>query len=417
MEENVNKKKIAFLHFAYPPNIGGVESFIKEQSEIFFSLGYDVLILTGSGKNNNKSIRLVEITQLQSLYNTDPQLLEEILSKGINNDGFKKLSNEIEAKINEFLFDREIIIVHNMLSLIFNVPFIFAFKEYIKKHPGKKVISWVHDHKYIGFDRIRINDFSLHKDVSTLITEKIAGVTYVTISETLKRLLTKVTNLEYSEITVISNGINIKEFLEIDDDIWRLVEEKSLRNKFPIILSPVNIIDRKNIEYSLDIIYNLKKLYPNLIYIVTGMVSHYKEREKYYQSLLKKIKELELENNVLFLSQHIKRSMHKSEIHDFYSLCDMIFYFSKSENFGLPLLEATLAKTPILLSNLDVFKEIGNENFSYVDTEKTSAKEAAKNIVDLLENNKIILMNRIVKDNYDLTDIVKKNLIPLINKK
>ena len=146
------------------------------------------------------------------------------------------------------------------------------------------------------------------------------------------------------------------------------------------------------------------------------MVSHYKEREKYYKLLLKKIEKLDLKNNVLFLSQYLKRIMHKSEIHDFYSLADMIFYFSKSENFGLPLLEATLAKTPILLSNLNVFKEIGNENFSYVDTEKTPAKEVVKNIVDLLENDKLLLMNRIVKENYDLTDIVKKNLIPLIDK-
>lgn len=409
-------KKIAFLHFAYPPNVGGVEVFIKEQAEIFSRLDYEVLIITGSGKNTNKNVRLVEIPQLQSLYNTDPQLLEKILSEGINNGDFTKLSNEIEVKISELLQDQDIIIVHNMLSLIFNIPFVHAFKSFVKKHPGKKIISWVHDHKYIGFDRIRINDFFLHKDVSILITEKIAGVVYVTISETLKRLLTKVTNLEYSEITVIPNGINIKEFLEIDDDIWQLIEERSIRSKFPIILSPVNIIDRKNIEYSLDVVYDLKKLYPNLIYIITGMVSNYKEREKYYQSLLKKIKNLELENNVLFLSQYIKRSMHKSEIHDLYSLCDMIFYFSKSENFGLPLLEATLAKTPILLSNLDVFKEIGNENFSYVDTKKTSANEVAKNIVELMENNKLILMNRIVKENYDLTDIVKKSLIPLINK-
>lgn len=409
-------KKIAFLHFAYPPNVGGVEVFIKEQAEIFSHLGFDVLILTGSGKNTNKNVKLVEIPQLQSLYNTDPQLLEEILSKGTDSQGFKKLSNEIEEKISRFLHDRDIIIVHNMLSLIFNVPFIYAFKSYTKKHPEKKIISWVHDHKYIGFDRIRINDFSINKDVNSLITEKIEGVQYITISETLKRLLTKVTNLEYSEILVIPNGINIKEFLEIDDDIWSLVEEKSLLTKFPIILSPVNIIDRKNIEYSIDIIYNLKRLYPNLIYIVTGMVSHYKEKIKYYQFLLKKIKELELENNVIFLSQHFKRSLHKSEIHDFYSLCDMVFYLSKSENFGLPLLEASLTKTPIFLSNLLVFKEVANDYFSYIDTEKTSPVEAAKNMVDFLESNKLILMNKIVKGNYNLTDIIKKKLLPLLEK-
>lgn len=408
-------KKVALLHFSYPPNIGGVEVFIKEQAEILSKLGYEVTVITGSGKAT-PNIKLIEIPELQSIYNTNKELYEEIMAKGTKSYGFMELANLIEEKITKELESQDVIIVHNMLSLTHNIPFIYAFKKYVLIHQEKKVISWIHDHKYIGFDKVRTNDFSLPVDVSDLLTEKIDDVKYIAISNSLKNLISKVTNLRADEIIVIPNGINIKAFLEIDDSVFEIVEKNNLLERFPVILSPVNIIERKNIEFSLDILFHLKKIYPNLLYIITGKVSHHKEGEKYLNILRTKIEKYSLKNNVLFLYENIKRSLHKSEIHDFYTLCDIIFYFSKSENFGLPLLEAALTKTPIFLSDLLVFREVGGENFSYVDCENTSPETVAKNIVEFLENNKLISMNRVVKENYNLTNIIKKTLVPIIEK-
>jgi glycosyltransferase involved in cell wall biosynthesis len=409
-------KKITLLHFSYPPNIGGVEVFIKEQAKILAKLGYEITILTGSGKEIDPSIRLIQIPELQSIYNTNQALYEEIMTKGTTSQGFLELAKIIEDKITKEFESQDVIIVHNMLSLTHNIPFIYAFKKYVLNHQEKRVISWIHDHKYIGFDKVRIKDFSLPSDVNNLLTEKIDDVRYIAISNSLKNLVSKVTNLKSEEITVIPNGINIKEFLEIDDSVFEVFEKNNLMERFPVILSPVNIIERKNIEFSLDILYHLKKVYPNLAYVLTGKISHHKEGEKYLEMLNRKIEEYSLKNNVIFLNESIKRSLHKSEVHDFYSLCDIIFYFSKSENFGLPLLEATLTKTPIFLSDLLVFREVGGENFSYVDYENTPPEDVAKKIVDFLENNKLISMNRVVKENYDLTNLIKKNLIPIIEK-
>jgi len=406
-------KKIALLHFSYPPNIGGVEVFIKEQANILAKIGYEITIITGAGKEVDSTIKLVEIPEIQSIYNTDKKLYKEILTQGTKSQGFMELAKIIGEKISKELEFQDVIIVHNMLSLTHNIPFIYAFKKYILEHQEKKVISWIHDHKYIGFDKVRINDFSLPSDVNNLLTEKIDDIKYVAISNSLKNLVSKVTNLKSEEITVIPNGMNIKEFLEIDDFVFDIVEKNSLLERFPVILSPVNIIERKNIEFSLDILFHLKKVYPGLAYVLTGKISHHKEGKKYLEMLNKKIEKYSLKNNVIFLNEFIKRSLHKSEVHDFYSLCDIIFYFSKSENFGLPLLEATLTKTPIFLSDLLVFREVGGENFTYVDCKNTPPENVAKNIVDFLESNKLIAMNRVVKEDYNLVHIIEKQLLPL----
>ena len=409
-------KKIALLHFAYPPSIGGVEVFVKEQAEILAGLGYEITVITGTGSTKDPNIKIVVIPEIQSLYNTDKALYDEILSKGTKSEKFIQLSKIIEDKINKELENQDVIIVHNMLSLTHNIPFIYVFKNYVLKHQEKRVISWIHDHKYIGFDKVRINDFSLPDDVNSLLTEKIDDVKYVSISESLKNLITKVTNLTTEEIEVIPDGVNIKYFLEIDDSVWKIYQDNNFLERFPIILSPVNIIERKNIEFSLEILFHIKKVYPNFVYILTGKISHHKEGEKYLEMLKEKITKYDLKNNVIFLNDFFKRSLHKSEVHDFYSLCDVIFYFSKSENFGLPLLEATLTKTPIFLSNLRVFKEVGGDNFTYVDCENTKVDVVAKNVVDFIENNKLISMNKVVKENYNLVNIIKNKLIPLIER-
>ena len=69
-------KKIALLHYAYPPHIGGVEMLLSEQARILSEMGLDILILTGSGKEESRLIRLVEIKELQSLMQFNPKLFQ-----------------------------------------------------------------------------------------------------------------------------------------------------------------------------------------------------------------------------------------------------------------------------------------------------------------------------------------------------
>ena len=120
-------KKIALLHYAYPPNIGGVEMLLSEQADILSKTGYDILVLTGSGKSENPKIKLIEALVLQSILKINPQLQQRIVEQGIADEDFRKLATEIEKLLDDILSDREIIIVHNMLTLVHNLPFIQAF--------------------------------------------------------------------------------------------------------------------------------------------------------------------------------------------------------------------------------------------------------------------------------------------------
>lgn len=414
-------KKIALLHYAYPPNIGGVEIFLKEQAYLLNELGYEVTILTGEGEETNPQIKLIKNPYFQSIQNINPQLQEKILEKGVIDYEFHQVADKIRKILNSYLKEIEIIIIHNMLTVYRNLPFIYAFHQFTQENPLKKIIVWVHDHMYVGEEKIK--DLSKYKDLGKtslekkLLTTPIPNAFYVVISETFKNLLINVMKLNPSLVKVIPNGINLKKFLEIDEPIWKLVKKYFLLESLPLILSPVNILERKNIEYSIEIIYHLKKFYPKVKYLITGQPSKHRNTTWYQEKLINLINQLKIEEKIIFLKEDLNRALNDSEIHDLYQLSDLIFYFSRSENFGLPILESSLAKTPIFVSNLKVFHEVSGEFINYIDYQKTSPEQAAKNIKEFIEKNPLIKSNYLMRTKYNLENIIKNELIPLIEEK
>src|SRR3990167_8979362 len=215
-------------------------------------------------------------------------------------------------------------------------------------------------------------------------------------------------NLHDGNVIVIPNGLNIKKFLEIDDLIWGIIEQYNLTKYYPLILSPVNILERKNLDYSIDIIYHLKKTYPNICYIITGKTSKHHSTLNYYNNLKKKVADLSLTKNVIFFNDFLNRALVRSEIHDLYQLSDLVFFFSLSENFGLPLLEASLTKTPIFVSNLKVFREVGGDFIKYLDYKIIPAQDAATAVKDFLEKSLRVKMNYHSRRTYELKAILKQ---------
>lgn len=408
--------KIALLHFAYPPNTGGVEILLREHALILTKLGHQVSLFVGSGEEKDTRIKLSVVPEFQSVMNFNPHLQEKILEKGVIDDEFSRTSEFIEQKLKKLLVDQEVVIIHNMLTIVRNLPFNEALRRYTQKHPEKKFIIWVHDHSYIN--EFKIKDLSAvvtSEKEKTLLTQPINNVVYIAISEAFKKPLVKLLNITPEKVIVIPDGITIQSFLEIDPSVHEIFEKNNLLSAFPLMLSPVNILDRKNLDYCIDIISSLKKSYPQIRYIITGNPSKHHSTLEYLNKLKNQVKQLELDENVLFLGEYFNRFLKQSEIHDFYTLSDIILYLSKSENFGLPLLESALSKTPIFVSDLEVFREIGGNQFNYIDYKNTSPEKAAGIIKDFIETNNQIKTNYHVRSNYDLMTIIKNKLIPLIS--
>lgn len=411
-------KTIALIHYAYPPNVGGVERLMSEQARILAGLGYVVKILTGSGASDTSSIEVIEVSQLRAVRKFNPALQERIFGGLPPDSESEQLATDIGQLLESTLARVDVIIVHNMLTLVHNLPFIKAFKAFASRHPEKKVLVWTHDQTFIDNGRVvwEKPGVALHDDFKQLLLTPLSGARYVVISETFKALLFQVMPMDSSGLTVIPNGINIRKFLEIDPVVWRMVRDHKLLEAFPLILAPVNVLERKNLDYGLDIVTTLRSRYPHIRLLVSGMGSKHRDTSGYEQRLKKRIAEAGLTDTVLFLGEIVGRGMTDAELHDLYDLADIIFYFSRQENFGLPILEAGLSKTPIWVSELPVFTEISGGSVTVIKDGQTAAV-TAKQLDTFLSSDTTIALKKRVRTNYNLESIITDRLLPLIEGK
>ncbi len=409
-------KKVAILHYAYPPNIGGVERLIKEQAMILADLDYEITVLTGSGEENDSRVKIVTADVLQSVLNFNPNLYKKIVEEGIIDTDFYDLSSKIETVLEMNLEDKQTVIIHNMLTLVHNLPFIYAFKKYAKNHPEKNIIVWAHDQTYIHEEKV-LDDkpgVNLSPEGRMILIEPLEKAKYVVISNQFKQLFCQAINIDKEKVIVIPDGINIKNFLEIDPIVWEVVNKEKLLDCFPVVLSPVNILPRKNIEFNIEVVHYLKKNYPDIKLIITGKISAHRKIGNYPEEIDRIVKKLSLEKNVIYMSRYLDRALYASELHDLYALADAVFYFSKSENFGLPIIESALVKTPVFTSKLKVFREIAENKLIEIDLAKNSAEQTARIIADHMENDNLIKINRLVRQRYNQEEIIKRQLVPLL---
>ena len=151
-----------------------------------------------------------------------------------------------------------------------------------------------------------------------------------------------ISNSKFTKNLAINSGVNDKKIIVINPGIEPLKElskeilfeaEDMLENKNPRLITVSRLEKRKNHEKIIMSLRNLKQLYPNIIYTCIG----YGEEE---ENLKKLVKELNLENQVLFLkniSQELKNALlAKSNLF----VMPSIIYKKSVEGFGIAYIEA-----------------------------------------------------------------------------
>lgn len=115
----MNKPRIAILHYAAPPTIGGVESTIAAHARLFADHGYNVEVVAGRGEGFDARVPVHIIAHAGS---SSARVLEvnAELARGIVGERFYHLVRELHGEL-VGLADphgaRLCLIVHNVLSL------------------------------------------------------------------------------------------------------------------------------------------------------------------------------------------------------------------------------------------------------------------------------------------------------------
>lgn len=198
----------------------------------------------------------------------------------------------------------------------------------------------------------------------------------ICVSGSIKSYIQEHYQTEEKKITVIPRGIDLEKFNPGNIDkkfIENFKTEYDLDGKH-IITTVGRITQLKDHQTFIRAIALLKKNDPTVVGLIVGGVRD--DKQEYFQSLKVLVKELALDDNVIFTGS-------QSKVAEIYMLSDVVVSSSKKpESFGRSVAEALALNTPVVATDhggvLDIIVENENGFFYPVGESELLAKKITK---------------------------------------
>jgi mannosylglucosylglycerate synthase len=401
--------KVALLHYSAPPIVGGVESVLGHHARLMADDGHEVQIVAGRGTQMDPRIPFVHLPLADSRH---PEVLEIKAELDIGHlpPKFSRLADSITANFNEILEDVDILLAHNVCSLHKNLALTAAVRN-LANYSHLRIILWHHDLAWTT-PRYRAE---LHDGYPwDLLRQAWPDVKQVTISETRQQELAELFQIDKDDIEVIPNGVDVANFHKLEQQTRQYIKQLDLLHASPLLLLPVRITPRKNIELALHVCAHLIRNFPNLKLVVTGPLGpHNPANVKYFEKLIALRKELGLGNVVGFLAELTADFIPDEVVSDFYHLADALFLPSHEEGFGIPVLEAGLANLPIFCSDIPPLRSLGGSYATYFSPDDDPEK-IANTIANYLSSTSVFQMRAKVREQYTWKGIYTRHIAPLL---
>jgi glycosyltransferase involved in cell wall biosynthesis len=305
-----------------------------------------------------------------------------------------------------------VLIVHNAFTLHFNLALTAALWDLARLRVPGSTVAWCHDLSWVNPLYIP----RMHAGYPwNLLRLRAPNVVYVVISQERERELARLWGTDGSSIAVIPNGIDPVRFLRLSPDVDAIVRRFRLLERDAVLLLPVRITRRKNIEAGIRAMRPLVDQGLDALFVISGPRAphHPGLSDGYLDRLLALVEELDLRDHVVFLTHEIGRTLPTDDVNQLYSVADALLFPSAQEGFGLPILEAGLARIPAIISDIPVFHEVGDGDVWRFDPD-ASAGTIASVIVEALGGKPAQLYRRVLA-RYRWDAIVERDIIPLLD--
>ena len=405
-------KRIAILHYAGPPIVGGVETTIYHHARLLAETGHDVHVIVGRGDSFHPEVIFHRIPRMDSRH---PAVLAvgQALADGEIPPDFAPLRDRLAGRLRPLLTGVDITIVHNAITLHKNLPLTAALHQLALE--GVRLIAWCHD--FAWQDTLYAPD--LHPGYPwNLLRTAWPGVRYVVVSQHRRRRLAELLNLREEAIRVVNPGVDIAGFLKLEPTTRRLVDELHLLAADPLMLLPARITRRKNIEFAIRVTAALTRHKPQATLVVTGPPGpHNPTNIAYLESLQALRADLGVTEQVRFLYEHGtgNQPLHVTDamVADLYRLADLLLFPSRREGFGIPVLEAGLVRLPIFAAHIPPVQESAGDRAYLFDPDGAPAA-VADAIADHLEGDRAYQLRRRVVSRFTWQAVLDNLLLPLI---
>ena len=401
---------VDILHYAAPPVVGGVESVIAQHARLMANAGHRVRILAGRGGQFDDRIPYISIPKADSRH-PEIEAIKAKLDQGDLPSEFDALVARLAADLQEICSSTQVLFAHNVCSLNKNLVLTAALRRLHDRGGLPRLILWHHDLAWTT-PRYRAE---LHEGYPwDLLRRDWPAAIQVVVSAQRRQELAELIGVSAERILLIPNGLDTARFLKLEAQTVKLIEQLDLLAAAPLLLLPVRITPRKNIELALGVLATLRQSLPDAKLVVTGPLGpHNPANRLYFEKLRDMRRELGLTGAAHFLAEHTQDYLPDSVISDFYHLADALLLPSREEGFGIPILEAGLTGIAIFCADIPSLRELGGNEVCYFSPSADPTEVAGLIAQTLTRDVKLSLRWR-VRKGYTWEKIFQAYIAPLL---
>ncbi len=415
LEDPATKPSLSILHYTAPPVIGGVEATIRDHGRLLARRGYPVMIIAGRGEAWHRRLEMRLIPEADSMH-PDVLKVTRALEQGVVPPAFHGLQENLHKRLRHVLQRTEICFVHNVLCLHFNLPLTAAIHDLIDEGWVTRFVAWNHDLSWTD----PAQRSKMHPGFPwDLLRQPREELTYVVVSEDRRHDLARLLGIPDDSIRVIPPGVSFAAFFRLASASRYLVEELGLLDPELLLLHPARITRLKNIELGIEVVHTLRERGIDAWLIVTGPPDPHNPGEVAYAQELKELsRERGVEEEVIFVYEHGPDSatpllLSDQMVNDLYQIADALFFPSHSEGFGIPMLEAGLARLPVFCSNIPPFHESAGEHAHFFELDEDPSA-IADLIMDVMRDDPTYGLRQRVLQRYTWRGVIRELIQPLI---
>lgn len=221
----------------------------------------------------------------------------------------------------------------------------YTFEDILKYRNRPKAMRWA---------------LHLHCDkLAAMCSKKV-----ITPSNYMKNLIVRTYNLHNEKILVVPNGIN--------EDILQIQRQNQKNGKIKLLFIG-RLVPQKGIDVLIKSIKNINSIYN----IELNIIGEGKQKKEYFQ-LAKMLKISNFINFIGFTTEYTKIK--------YLMESDILIVPSRSESFGITVVEGMSAELPVIGSAVGGIPELINHNKTGILVPPNNVQALANAIIDLIDN-------------------------------
>jgi glycosyltransferase involved in cell wall biosynthesis len=296
------------------------------------------------------------------------------------------LRSVLKLKLHEFIkqFEIDLLVAENALTIPMHVPLGLALTETIAE---TQLPTIAHHHDFY-WERVRFSVNAVNDYIQMAFPPNLNNIRHVVINSAAQEQLALRTGIASTIIPNVLDFENPPRVSKKRTDIFR--RSIGLEPDDRMILQPTRIVQRKGIEFAIELVKELKNSKNKLV------ISHEAGDEGFeYANWLKEYA-CEHDVDLRLVSVRITdpwngngKNGSQYSLWDVYPYADFITFPSLYEGFGNAFIEAIYFKKPILINRYATFvRDIEPLGFDLAVMDGFLSKKTVQSVVDILESSK-----------------------------